>query len=109
MAQPQRKPDLIGKLADRGEEVVGRISDFPSAQRLVDAAAGLKSRADEIQRRLRGLDELEKRVAALEKKVDRLSKHGARSARPPSGRRLRARRRPRPGLSAVALAERRRT
>ena len=76
MAQPQRKPDLIGKLADRGEDVVGRISDFPSAQRVVDAAAGLKARADEIQRRLRGLDELEKRVAALEKKVDRLAKPG---------------------------------
>src|SRR5256885_9275634 len=74
MAQPQRKPDLIGKLADRGEDVVGKISDFPSAQRVVDAAAGLKARADEIQRRLRGLDELEKRVAALEKKVDRLAK-----------------------------------
>jgi hypothetical protein len=73
MAQ-QRKPDLIGKLADRGEDVVGRISDFPAAQRVVEAATGLKERADEIQRRLRGLDELEKRVAALEKKVDRLAK-----------------------------------
>ena len=77
MAQPQRKPDLIGKLADRGEDVVGKISDFPSAQRVVEAAAGLKARADEIQRRLRGLDELEKRVAALEKKVDRLAKPAA--------------------------------
>jgi hypothetical protein len=76
MAQ-QRKPDLIGKLADRGEDVVGRISDFPAAQRVVDAAAGLKERADEIQRRLRGLDELEKRVAALEKKVDGLAKPAA--------------------------------
>ena len=74
MAQPQRKPDLIGKLADRGEDVVGKISDFPSAQRVVDAAAGLKEFADELQRRLRGLDELEKRVVALEKKVDRLVK-----------------------------------
>ncbi len=73
MAQ-QRKPDLIAKLADRGEDVVGRITDFPAAQRVVDAAAALKERADELQRRLRGLDELEKRVAALEKKVDRLAK-----------------------------------
>jgi hypothetical protein len=73
MAQ-QRKPDLIAKLADRGEDVVGRISDFPAAQRVVEAATGLKERADELQRRLRGLDELEKRVAALEKKVDRLAK-----------------------------------
>jgi hypothetical protein len=73
MAQ-QRKPDLIAKLADRGEDVVGRITDFPAAQRVVDAAAALKERADELQRRLRGLDELEKRVVALEKKVDRLAK-----------------------------------
>jgi len=73
MAQ-QRKPDLIAKLTDRGEDVVGRISDFPAAQRVVDAATALKERADELQRRLRGLDELEKRVVALEKKVDRLAK-----------------------------------
>jgi uncharacterized small protein (DUF1192 family) len=86
MAQPQRKPDLIGKLADRGEDVVGRISEIPSAQRLVDAAAGLKARADEIQRRLRGLDELEKRVAALEKKVDRLSKPSGAAKRPAAKR-----------------------
>jgi len=74
MAQ-QRKPDLIGKLTDRGEDVVGRINELrPAAQKVVDAATTLKERADEIQRRLRGLDELEKRVAALEKKVDRLAK-----------------------------------
>ena len=73
MAQ-QRKPELIAKLADRGEDVVGRISDFPAAQRLVDAAAGFKELVDDLQRRLRGVDELEKRVAALEKKVDRLTK-----------------------------------
>ena len=70
----QRKPDLIGKLTDRGEDVVGRISDFPAAQRLADAAAGFKELVDDLQRRLRGVDELEKRVAALEKKVDRLVK-----------------------------------
>jgi uncharacterized small protein (DUF1192 family) len=73
MAQ-QRKPDLVAKLTDRGEDVVGRITELPAAQRVVDAAAGLKQRADELQKRLRGLDELEKRVAALEKKVDRLAK-----------------------------------
>jgi uncharacterized small protein (DUF1192 family) len=70
----QEKPDLIGKLTGRGEDVVGRITDFPAAQRLADAAAGFKELVDDLQRRLRGVDELEKRVAALEKKVDRLVK-----------------------------------
>jgi hypothetical protein len=65
--------DLITKLADRGEDVVGKLGDFPAAQRLVEAAGGMRERVDELQRRLRGLDALETRVAALEKKVDQLS------------------------------------
>jgi hypothetical protein len=73
MAQ-QRGQDLFSKLADRGEDVIGRITDLPGAQKLAESAAQLKDRADELQRRLRGLDALERRVDALERKVDQLSK-----------------------------------
>ena len=73
MAQ-QRSQDIFSKLADRGEEVIGKLGDMPGAQRLLDSANTLKERADELQRRLRGLDALELRVAALERKVDQLSK-----------------------------------
>jgi hypothetical protein len=69
----QRKQDIITKLTDRGEDVVGRLSDFPATQRLLQSAGGLKERVDELQRRVRGLDALERRVTALEKKVDQLS------------------------------------
>jgi uncharacterized protein involved in exopolysaccharide biosynthesis len=76
----ERKQDLIGLLANRGEDVVGKLSEMPTAQRIVEAANGLRERADELQKRLRGLDALEARVTALEKKVDHLS--GAKRAAP---------------------------
>jgi DNA repair ATPase RecN len=70
----QRGQDIFSKLADRGEDVLGRITELPGAQRLVETTNQLKERADEMQRRLRGLDALERRVEALERKVDELSK-----------------------------------
>ena len=69
----QRPQDLLSRLADRGEEVIGKLGDMPGAQRLLELASVLKERADELQKRIRGLDELERRVAALERKVDQLS------------------------------------
>jgi hypothetical protein len=73
----QRPQDLLSRLADRGEEVIGKLGDMPGAQRLLEQASVLKERADELQKRIRGLDELERRVAALERKVDQLSKSSA--------------------------------
>ena len=70
----ERKQDLLGMLADRGEDVVGRISELPRAQKLLETANTLRDRADELQKKVRGLDALEQRVAVLEKKVDQLSK-----------------------------------
>jgi hypothetical protein len=70
----ERNKDLLGMLADRGEDVVGKITEMPRAQKLLESANTLRDRVDELQRKLRGLDALERRVAALEKKVDQLSK-----------------------------------
>jgi hypothetical protein len=69
-----REPkDLLTMLADRGEEAIQRLADAPGADRLLGAAQALRDRLDEIQKRLRGIDVLEKRVAELEKRVDALS------------------------------------
>ena len=69
-----REPkDLLTMLADRGEEAIQRLSDAPGADRLLGAAQALRDRMDEMQKRIRGLDALEKRVDALEKKVEALS------------------------------------
>jgi hypothetical protein len=69
-----REPkDLLTMLADRGEEAIQRLSDAPGADRLLGAAQALRDRMDEMQKRIRGIDALEKRVTELEKKVEALS------------------------------------
>jgi hypothetical protein len=78
----ERKQDFLGMLADRGEEVVGKLAELPSAQRLLDTANSLRERTDELQKRVRGIDALERRVAAIEKKVDQLSRAQAKPKRP---------------------------
>ncbi len=67
-AKPEDK-DVIARLADAGEDVVKRLGEMPGGQRLIDAAQGLRERLDEVQRRLRSLDPLEKRVTELEKRL----------------------------------------
>jgi uncharacterized protein involved in exopolysaccharide biosynthesis len=68
-----RKNDLLGKLADFGEEAIQRLSDAPGGDRLVGALNATRERVDELQKRVRGLEELEKRLSALERKVEKLS------------------------------------
>jgi hypothetical protein len=67
-----RKNDLLGRLADLSEEAIQRLSDAPGADRLLGAMNALRDRTDELQRRVRGLEDLEERLAALERKVDKL-------------------------------------
>jgi Skp family chaperone for outer membrane proteins len=68
----QGRQDLIGRLADRGEEAVQRLGEIPGASRFVEVATGLRDRVDELQKRMRELTAIERRLADLEKKVDRL-------------------------------------
>jgi hypothetical protein len=69
-----RRTDLLGKLADLSEEAMQRLSDAPGAERLVGVINTTRERVDELQKRVRGMDDLEKRLAALERKVDKLAK-----------------------------------
>ena len=79
MAQSSNK-DLITRLADAGEEAIQRISGAPGGERLVGAVNGLRDRVDEMQKRLRGLDAMEKRMSAIEQRLDKLEGKGATSS-----------------------------
>src|SRR5436305_3107592 len=89
----ERSKDLLGRLADISEEAIQRLSEAPGADRALQALKGLGDRVDELQRRTRGFEELEKRLAKLEKRVDSLAKpkparkpaSGAGAAPPKSG------------------------
>jgi hypothetical protein len=69
-----RRTDLLGRLADLSEDAIQRLSDAPGADRVLGALNALRDRTDELQKRVRGLEDLEKRLSALERKVDKLSK-----------------------------------
>jgi len=69
-----RRNDLLGRLADLSEEAIQRLSDAPGADRVLGAMNTLRDRMDELQKRVRGLEELEKRLTALERKVDKVAK-----------------------------------
>jgi uncharacterized protein involved in exopolysaccharide biosynthesis len=78
----ERRQDLLGRLADLSEEAVQRLAEAPGADRVLQALKGLADRVDDLQRRTRGFEELERRLATLEKRVDALTT--------PSGARPRA-------------------
>jgi phage shock protein A len=70
----QGTPEIVSKLADRGEEALQKIAGSQAAQKLVDALNSMRVRIDELQRRVSGVEALEKRVSDLEKQVKKLSK-----------------------------------
>jgi hypothetical protein len=70
----ERNKDLLGRLADISEGTIQRLSEAPGAERALQALKGLGDRVDELQRRTRGIPDLEKRLSALEKRVDALAK-----------------------------------
>jgi uncharacterized small protein (DUF1192 family) len=69
MAQTNKQKDLLGRLGDAGEEAISRVAGSQTANRLIDSVGGLKERLDDMQKKVRGIDELEQRVAKLEKQV----------------------------------------
>jgi outer membrane murein-binding lipoprotein Lpp len=83
--------DLLSRLADAGEEAIHRLAKAPGGENLAKALNASRERIDELQKKVRGLDELEKRVAALEKRIDALSKQAKpAAAKKPAARASRA-------------------
>ena len=75
MAQrSKQQKDLLTRLSDVGEEALSRVASATTTSRVMETVGGMRERLDEVQRKVRGLDALERRVAKLEKRVDELSK-----------------------------------
>jgi hypothetical protein len=64
------RKDILTRLADAGEDAIARLADTPGADRMLGAMTSMRDRMDEMQRRIRGIDELEQRVAELERRLD---------------------------------------
>jgi hypothetical protein len=70
MARPRtQQKDILARMSDLGAEALQKLQEVPGGSKLVDMANETRTRLDEIQKKLRGLDELEKRVAKLEREL----------------------------------------
>jgi len=71
MARPRQK-NLVERLADAGEEAIQRLADAPGGDRVLGAMNSMRERIDEMQKRMRGLDDLERRLKSVEQRLDKL-------------------------------------
>ena len=76
---PQQR-DLISRLADRGEEVLSKFAETPGAHKVLELLNTSRERLDDLQKRVTGLEGLERRLDDLEKRLAKLEK----SAKPPA-------------------------
>jgi uncharacterized protein YjcR len=70
--------ELLTKLADAGEDAIGRLSKSPGADQVVGALQALRERVDEMQKHMLVNDAIEARLTALEKRIDKLEGKGTR-------------------------------
>lgn len=73
MAQRKTQKDVLTRLAESGEDAIQRLTELPGGARLAEAANALREGVDELTKRVRSLDPLERRVAMLERRLDELS------------------------------------
>jgi hypothetical protein len=74
MAKGRKEKDLLTRLSDAGEDAISRVTGSQATTRVMETVGGMRDRLDDLQKRVRGLDDLEKRVTKLEKRLDDLSK-----------------------------------
>ena len=68
MAKTQQK-DILTRVQDLGSEALHKLAEVPGGSKLMDMANETRTRLDDVQKKLRGLDALEKRVARLEREL----------------------------------------
>ena len=73
--------DLMTRLADAGEEALQRLSELPGGQRALTAVNDLRTRVDDLAKKVRGIDALEARIVKLEKELAALKRVKASTSR----------------------------
>jgi BMFP domain-containing protein YqiC len=70
------RQSIVDRLADLGEDAIQRIGNAPGGDRVLAAMAGTRDRLDDLQKRMRGLENLDKRVASIERRLAKLEGKG---------------------------------
>ena len=79
-----KQNDILARMTELGQEALNKLSDVPGGSKVVDMMNESKARLDEMQKKLRGLDALEARVAKLEQQLAAKTKKSA--AKKPAAR-----------------------
>ena len=77
-----KQNDILSRVTELGHEALNKLSEVPGGSKVVEMMNDSKTRLDEMQKKLRGLDELEQRVAKLEKQLAAQSKPKAAAKKP---------------------------
>lgn len=72
----------LSQLASISEGMIGKATSNPTAARLLQTGQQLIDRTDDLTKRVRGLEAMEKRIVELEARVEKLEKK--RSRKPPA-------------------------
>jgi hypothetical protein len=80
VARPRQR-NIVERLADAGEEAIQRIGSAPGADRVLGTLNTVRDRVDDLQKRMRGLEQLEKRLTAAERRLDKLEGKGKSTTR----------------------------
>ena len=91
MARPRtaKQNDILTRVTELGQEALHKLTEVPGGAKLADMMNDSKARLDEMQKKLRGLDALERRVAKLEQQLAAQTKKPA--ARKPAAKKPAAR------------------
>jgi len=82
MAKAKKDKDVMARLANRGEDVINKLSELPGGAKALKAFNELRDRVDDLGKKVRGIEALEERIAALEKQIAALKpKPAARAPR----------------------------
>jgi hypothetical protein len=82
-----QEKDVIARLADAGEEALQRLAELPGGKSMLKTMGDVRDRLDDMAVKVRKLDPLQRRVSAIEKRLDSLEKPKA----PPTRRSTTAR------------------
>lgn len=75
----------LSQLASLGEEALGKLAQNPTTHRAIQSALQMKDRVDDLSKRVRGLEAMDKRLSAIERRLDKLDKPSGGSASKGSG------------------------
>jgi DNA repair ATPase RecN len=84
-----KKKNPIDRLTSLGEEVLDKASQNPTAARFIQTAAQVKDHVDDLSKRVRGLEAMEKRLAQLERRLAKIE-YAAKKKPPPAARKTAA-------------------